>query len=281
MPFRDLPLHPRVLFSNVRAVPVAALLLVACAGAPASDLFADTASGTEPTDGGLDAASPRDGDPDGAAPDAEILVGDASVAGGAEQDAAVSGGGLRDGNTGPVPADAAAALDAALRTDAGPPVSYTPDACLAPTYAASCDASCVLRNCRLLECTDIPTQVWTLNEQTMGRLPWRFRTVATTDALACATRCGGATVARGVVRFELDFATPTNLTIRVGPPWRIAVNPRYAFCVNEATATSSTSSCVSREFTKAMITVFTTEPNAPPRDIVVDRFPTLYCSETP
>lgn len=197
---------------------------------------------------------------------------DAGTTGATGPDASTTGG---DGGSGGAGSSGSA--------DAGATPSYTADACLTTpsAYTVSCDPACRPINCRLIDCPMAPVATSPLNEQTMLALPWRFRTARATTEPACGTRCGAATVAKGVYRFELDFPTPTNLTLTIGAPWRIAVNTRYALCVSGAEAAAATSSCISREFTKATITVFTTDPNAPPRDLVVDRFPRAYCTGTP
>jgi hypothetical protein len=273
--------HLRVHPSWLRAVVPAAMLLVACAGAPASDLFAERepGRGAGGGEGSVDASvSEGDGAAMGHA-DANEPLGDARTelgdASGTVADASFPVG--LDASGGPLGDAGAAAQDAALSP------TYTADACLATprAYTVSCDLACQPYNCRLIDCPTVPVSTVGLNEQTMGPLPWRLRTAPSTPETACTTRCGSATVAKGVYRFELDFAATTNLTLKVGAPWRIVVNPRYALCVSQAEAASSTARCVSREFTKATITVFTTEPAAPPKDIVIDRFPRAYCTEEP
>ncbi len=275
-----------------------------CAGAHRSELVdaPPDAPVVAPEAGARDdggAFASEDGGGDAASADTGV------VATGPAQDGGATGGGSGTGPTGPGGAGATsdAGTTGATGPDAsttggaggsggagssGPPdaaatPSYTADACLTTpsAYTVSCDPACRPINCRLIDCPMAPVSTSPLNEQTMLSLPWRFRTARATTEPACGTRCGAATVAKGVYRFELDFPTPTNLTLTIGAPWRIAVNTRYALCVSAAEAAAATSSCISREFTKATITVFTTDPNAPPRDLVVDRFPRAYCTGTP
>lgn len=274
MSFRRFFAHLRVHPSWLRSLVPSAALLAACAGAPANDLFAEPELGRDARGGaiardaassGADSGLPTSGDASEPLGDASGTVADASLPVGLD----ASGGPRGDA--------AAPAQDAAVSP------TYTADACLATprAYTVSCDLACQPSNCRLIECPMAPVTTVGLNEQTMGPLPWRLRTAPSTPETACTTRCGSATVAKGVYRFELDLASTTNLTIQVGAPWRIVVNPRYALCVSQAEAASSSVRCVSREFTKATITVFTTEPAAPPKDIVIDRFPRAYCTEEP
>jgi len=286
-----------------------AIAASSCAGAHRSEFFEappDAAwSGPEAGalgDGGVFAPDGRsgdagDGDGDGGATaigstDAGGADGtaDASAAGPTGSDAGTTGGSAGSGSAGGSGGSAGSGGDGGSggsgssgSPDAGARPTYTADACLATpsAYTVSCDPACRPINCRLIDCPMAPVTTWALNEQTMLALPWRFRTARATTETACGTRCGDATVAKGVVRFELDFPTPTNLTLSIGAPWRIAVNTRYALCVSGAEAAAATSSCISREFTKATITVFTTDPNAPPRDLVIDRFPRAYCTGTP
>ncbi len=285
------------------AVALGGVALAACAGAERSDLYGGFApDGSADSDDALrsDAGEADgradDGSRDGAVASTEPDAATDARAGWAEggldgtvvsaHDAGSTDRGL-DGAGATTEPDAAV-LDASpiadARADAGAPDSgaaanYTADACLATMYTGSCDPACRFGNCRLFTCWNPPASSFGLNEQTMGALPWRIRTPAATGDLACTTRCGDLTVAKGLVRFEVEFAALTTLTIKVGAPWRVVVNPRYALCVSGAEAATATAGCISRQFAKAMVTVFTTEANAPPRDIVVDRFPRAYCTE--
>jgi hypothetical protein len=271
-------------------------VVASCAGAPTRDLFDEPVARV----GAVDAAQPGAGASEAGVPsvvEAGATVpatGDASSVRADAADTSLADAATAPGADATVrPADAASApgssadaglADASLSSvDAAVAPSYTADACLTTpsAYTASCDPACRPINCRLIDCPMAPVITWGLNEQTMLAMPWRLRTARATTEPACSTRCGAATVAKGVVRFELDFPTPTNVTIKVGAPWRIVVNPRYALCVSQAEADSSTASCVSREFTKATVTVFTTDRAAPPRDIVIDHFPRTYCTGTP
>ena len=311
----SLPLRPRrapfflafyrAVFARAVAVAVGLSLgAVACGGAVRSDLFNDEVFREPSPDAAPDAsteASALDGstnstdstDSTTAQPDAsrDAAWGDGSTdladSTTAQPDAsrdAADAAWVDAGTLGITDANAPdASRDGANSSDAGPVAApiYT-DPCVG-SYFISCDPSCARGyGCGAYTCTTPQAGSFFLNEQSVGALPWRMRTpILTTPSQSCVVRCGGRSVATGVMRFTVDLPFEEELTVKVGAPWRVAIDSRYAFCISPTEAQTYTQSCVSRRMKQATVTIFTTAEAAPSRDVVFDVTRRTACGAAP
>ncbi len=255
---------------------VACAYLVACSAGVHSDLLDDTVDAPLSDAGAWDAVAALDartsmseaGARDSGA-DAGEEMGDATLA----RDAAVS-----------TAADASGAPNAANEAGATLPVvePVVADACRGD-YVATCDPACMQgQGCASFTCTNPAVYTYPLSPSNVAPFPWRLRTPAVSSAAeACATRCGGTSIATGVMRFELQLPVADDITIKVGAPWRVAIDSRYAFCVLASEAATYASSCVTARMSSGRITLFTTAASAPPRDVIIDVATRTTCGVAP
>jgi len=109
-----------------------------------------------------------------------------------------------------------------------------------------------------------------LRVTTFAPFPFRLRTPQVTGPhQACAPDCAGtASVATGVMRFALALPFADDITVHVGPPWKVAVDVPQPFCPGPAV--QGTPACLRKTMQTATITVYTTEVYAPSREVLVD-----------
>ncbi len=107
--------------------------------------------------------------------------------------------------------------------------------------------------------------------------PVRLRTPEVTNgARACPVECAGVpTAATGVMRFQLALPFRERVTVKVGAPWKVAVDLANPFCVPPTTA--GVAGCAALDVQTATITVFTTDYYAPSRDVVIDGTARMTC----
>jgi hypothetical protein len=107
--------------------------------------------------------------------------------------------------------------------------------------------------------------------------PVRLRTPAvTTGARACPVECAGVpTEATGVMRFQLALPFRARVTVKVGAPWKVAVDLPSPFCVPPGTA--GRPQCLASDLQTATVTVYTTDFYAPARDVLIDETARTAC----
>jgi hypothetical protein len=252
-------------------------------------------SGPGPADasspGAATTSGPEAGSGASPSPEAGFLEGDAGSAvprmdsGTPNQDAAMtpSEAGARDASSfdavapRPDPGPYGCA-EAPFHVDGG--VCLVGDPCAAATYRASAALDCMFDgDAELLTCAssspylrygnDVPP-TGLLQLTSFQEFPVRLRTPeVTTGAPACPVECAGQpSAATGIMRFRLALPFRERMTVKVGPPWKVAVDLANPFCAPPGASASA--GCTSRDLQTATITVFTTELYAPKRDVIVD-----------
>jgi hypothetical protein len=107
--------------------------------------------------------------------------------------------------------------------------------------------------------------------------PVRLRTpTVTTGARACPVECAGVpTAATGVMRFQLALPFRARVTVKVGAPWKVAVDLPSPFCVPPGAA--GRAGCLADDLQTATVTVYTTDFYAPARDVLIDETARTAC----
>jgi len=107
--------------------------------------------------------------------------------------------------------------------------------------------------------------------------PVRLRTpIVTTGARACPVECAGVpSSATGVMRFQLALPFRARVTVKVGAPWKVAIDLPSPFCVPPGTA--GRPECLASDLQTATVTVYTTDFYAPARDVIIDETARTAC----